>query len=329
MRTIITTVLALLVSLLSMPNLKAQATSKPTASADGFKTYTRTIPGTKVKYTMVAIPGGSFQMGSPADEAGRAADEGPRHEVKVSPFWMGRCEITWDEYELYALSLEKKRRKGEATETDKKADAVTRPTPPYMDMTFGMGKSGFPAICMTQLAAKHYCKWLSAKTGVYYRLPTEAEWEYACRAGSKGPYGFGSDPKQLAEHAWFDGNTKGTYRKVGLKKPNAWGLFDMHGNVSEWCLDAYVEGGYPKAKRRVDPFVRPTSLYPRIVRGGSYADEAPLLRCAARVGSDEMWKMQDPQLPQSIWYHTDALFVGFRIVRPQKAPDAKTRKLFE
>lgn len=324
MRNALPTILVLVITGL----LTAQPTSRPT-SRPTFKNYTRTIPGTDVKYTMIAVPGGEFLMGSPESEKGRAADEGPRHTAKVAPFWMGRCEISWDEYELYALSLEKKRRKGEANAKDKNADAITRPTPPYMDMTFGMGKSGFPAICMTQLAAKHYCKWLSAKTGNYHRLPTEAEWEYACRAGSKTAYSFGDDPKKLSEYAWFDGNTKGEYRKVGLKKPNAFGLHDMHGNVSEWCLDAYAEAGYPKQKLRIAPFSRPTSLYPRIVRGGSFCDEAPLLRSAARVGSDEMWKMQDPQLPQSIWYHTDALFLGFRVLRPLRAPSAKEKKAFE
>jgi formylglycine-generating enzyme required for sulfatase activity len=304
----------------------AEQAAKPESPAD-MKPYTEKIPGTDVKFDMVPIAGGEFTLGSPDGEKGRKNDEGPQVHVKVNPFWMGKCEVTWDEYELWGLGLDLQRRKvknQQATEADKLADAVARPTKPYSDMTFGMGKEGFPAICMTQLAAKIYCNWLSAKTGHYYRLPTEAEWEYACRAGTKTAYSFGDDPAKLGEYAWSAANSDEKYHKIGLKKPNPWGLHDMHGNVSEWCSDQYVPDRYKalaSSGKLVDsPLALGNTEYPRLVRGGAWTDEAPLLRSAARRGSSKEWKQQDPQIPQSIWYFTDADFVGFRVIRPLQKP---------
>jgi formylglycine-generating enzyme required for sulfatase activity len=296
-------------------------------SAADMRAYTNTIPGSKVEYAMVPIPGGEYVMGSPDSEKGRAADEGPQHKVKISPFWMGKCEITWNEYELFMYpDDEKKLRADNPTEEyiNKVSDAVTRPSKPYMEMSFGMGKDGYPAISMTQHAANKYCQWLSAKTGHFYRLPTEAEWEYACRAGTTTAYSFGDDASKLGDYAWFEDNSDFKYQKVGKKKPNPWGLYDMHGNVAEWCLDQY-EPNYDKfvGQMAVDPWIRATKPYPHSVRGGSYDDEAAKLRSAARRFSDKSWKMRDPQLPKSIWWLTDAQFLGFRIVRPLAVPSAE------
>ena len=285
--------------------------------------YTQQIRDTSVTFDMVPIPGGTFLMGSPEDEADRNDDEGPEHPVEIQPFWMGRCEITWDEYDTYRLSLDIQRRGiagRETDETDETADAVTRPTREYTDMTFGMGHDGFPAICMTQLAAKQYCEWLSVKTGQYYRLPSEAEWEYACRAGTTTAYSFGDDTADLEDYAWFYDNAEDTYQKVGQKKPNPWGLYDMHGNVAEWTLDRY-EAEFYSTFDEEQPAVFPVCIpngdeYPRIVRGGSWYDDPEQLRSAARMPSSKDWKIRDPQLPQSKWYLTDADFVGFRVIRP-------------
>jgi len=299
--------------------------------------YTEEISGTVVKFDMVPIPGGRFLMGSPEDEDGRNEDEGPQHEVEIAPFWMGRCEVTWDEYEIWMFNLDIQRRqlqKLEPTELDKLADAITRPTKPYTDMSFGMGKERFPAICMTQLAAKTYCQWLTAKTGHYYRLPTEAEWEYACRAGTTTPYYFGEDDAELDEHAWYFDNSDDNYHEVGEKSPNPWGLYDMHGNVAEWCLDQYDPETYARQSKEglakeglvVAPYVMPTKPYPHVARGGSWDDDPEMLRSAARRASDKTWKVQDPQLPQSIWYFTDAQFAGFRVVRPLVEPSEKQKQ---
>jgi formylglycine-generating enzyme required for sulfatase activity len=310
----------------------ADATSAAdAASAADMKPYTQDISGTPVTFDMVPIQGGTFTMGSPDSEAGHQPDEGPQHQVTVDPFWMGRCEVTWDEYEIWTFNLDIQRRKlnkVEATALDKVSDAVTRPTKPYTDMTFGMGKEGFPAICMTQLAAKTYCQWLTAKTGHYYRLPTEAEWEYACRAGTNTAYSFGESPDHIDEYAWYFDNSEDAYHPVGKKKPNPWGLYDIHGNVSEWVLDEYQASFYktmPQDKPALNPFTPPTRAYPQVVRGGSWDDDPTRLRSAARRGSDKTWKIQDPQIPQSIWYLTDALFVGFRVVRPLHEPTAEQK----
>ena len=310
-----------------LPADVADATAKTEAE---MRPYTDIIANTTVTFDMVAIRGGKFLMGSPASEARRKQDEGPQHEVEIPPFWMGKCEVTWNEYETYVLSYEVMRReidKIEPSELDRKADAVSRPTRPYTDMSFGMGKGEMPAICMTQYAAKTYCNWLSAMTGRYYRLPTEAEWEYACRAGTTTAYSFGDDPAQLNDHAWYFDNSKDSYHKVATKKPNPWGLYDMHGNVAEWVLDQYIPNYYARFadKASLDPWAIPKLIYPIPVRGGSWDDDPELLRTAPRRGSDREWKRQDPAVPQSKWYLTDALFLGFRIVRPLVEPTAEDK----
>lgn len=298
---------------------KIMASAAPAKESE-MKKYSETIPGSQVAFDMLPIPGGTFMMGSPESEAKRGKDEGPQRKVTISPFWMERCEVTWNEFEMF-MYPEMKENKEAAKEA---ADAVTHPTRPYVEMSFGMGKDGFPAISMTQHAANTYCKWLSAKTGHFYRLPTEAEWEYACRAGTSTAFSFGNDAGSIGEYAWFQGNSESKYQKVGLKKPNPWGLFDMHGNVAEWTLDQYSPAGYVTSASGavVDPWVKATEPYPHAVRGGSWQDEPDLLRSDARRGSDRSWKVQDPQLPKSIWYHTDAQFLGFRVVRPLKTPSA-------
>lgn len=288
------------------------------------KGYIQNIPGTPEVIEMAFIPGGTFSMGSPKSEQGHFGDEGPQHLVEVDSFWMGKFEITWDLYELFiSRGIDKKR---PATVSGKEVDidvaAVSGATQPYTEMSFGMGVEGYPAICMTQLAAVKFCEWLSAMTGNFYRLPTEAEWEYACRAGTKTAYSFGDNPSYLDIYAWHEGNSGGAYHKVGQKEPNPWGLYDMHGNVSEWTLDQYVPTVYNTRKRKTvdNPLQTPTKTYPRVVRGGAWSDKPNRLRSAARRPSSKKWKKRDPQIPKSLWWHTDAPFVGFRVVRPLETP---------
>lgn len=289
------------------------------ASRPEMKQYVETIPGSEVKFEMVSIPGGTFTMGSPAGEPGRGEYEGPRREVTIRPFWMGKTEVTWDEYDLFAFAQNLKKEQAQPANAGA-ADAVTRPTPPYADETFGFGRDHQPVISITHHAAMEYCRWLSARTGKTYRLPTEAEWEYAARAGTKTAYSFGDDASKLGEYAWFLDNANGRPHEVGKMKPNPWGLCDMHGNVGEWVIDQYDKNFFATLKAGIpalSPVVLPTDKrYPHTVRGGSWDDEAAKLRSAARLASNKDWSRRDPQVPQSIWWHTEAITVGFRVVRP-------------
>jgi formylglycine-generating enzyme required for sulfatase activity len=269
------------------------------------KPYKATIPGTDVTFQMTPVPGGEFTMGDP-----NASDvEKPAHRVRVDPFWMGVHEVTWDEYRLFMFAT----RDGSPPE----ADAISTPTRPYVEMSFGMGLNGYPAISMTHHAANKYAQWLSAKTGHFYRLPTEAEWEFACKAG-------GAALPPLNEAAWHADNSGEKYQQAGKKKPNAFGLHDMLGNVMEWTLDQFDPGAYAArgSELIVKPWVKSTSPYPHAVRGGGWADAPEACTCTTRLGSDPSWKVQDPQLPKSIWYHTDAQWLGFRLVRPLRIPSS-------
>jgi len=274
--------------------------------------YTETIPGSTITFEMVAIAGGSFMMGSPDSEAGRKEDEGPVHKVTVGPFWMGKTEVTWDEYEQYYF-----RGPGDQSAASK-ADAVARPTQPYGAPDLGWGRGKRPAMSMTWHAADKYCEWLSALTGKKYRLPTSAEWEYACRAGSSDPYFFGKDASNLDEYAWFRDNAKLQTYPTGSKKPNPWGLFDMLGNVAEFCRDYYSPQDYTRFapdQWPKDP-AGPDKGQDRVVRGGSYYTRAPALRSAARDQTRHNdWLVTDPNDPKSTWWYSDCFFVGFRVVR--------------
>lgn len=278
--------------------------------------YKQQIDGTKLSFDMQAINAGSFLMGSKDGNA----DEAPVHKVKLDAFWMSKFEVIWDIYEPFLYrDFEKS---NNLTPVSAQVDAVTRPTKPYLDMTFGMGKQGQPAIAMTQYNAIQFCKWLYVRTGVFYRLPTEAEWEYASRAGSTAEYYFGNDALKLKEYAWFVANSKNKTHPVGLKKPNAWGLFDMLGNVAEWTFDEYRLDFYGSlAKTEVEnPVAFADKLYPLVVRGGSFEDDAKALRAAARKASTPSWKQIDPQIPKSNWWFPEAPFIGIRLVRPFITP---------
>src|SRR5476649_2950280 len=241
---------------------RVQARQDPRAARKA-SPYTVTIPNTTVAYEMVPIPAGEFAMGSAVSDPQRKKDEQPQHKVRVDAFWMQAHEVTWDEYRLFMFASQA----GDIAHKDESVDGVSRPTRPYVEMSFGMGIDGYPAISMTQHAANKYAEWLSAKTGEFYRLPTEAEWEYACRAGTNTAHYSGDSEKDLDRVAWHSGNSKKTTHPVGQKEPNAFELYDMHGNVWQWCQD-WWEHDYSKSSSENPQ--GPSHGTQRVLRGGAW-----------------------------------------------------------
>lgn len=303
--------------------------------------YTQSFERTNISFEMIPIPGGEITVGSPESEESRNEDEGPQYKVQLEPYWMAKTELTWGEYNTFMRSYDVFKKLSSAgirqVTDESRQDAITVPTPLYdpgKTYEYGDDKSQ-PAVTMTQYSAKQYTKWLSGLTGAQYRIPTEAEWEHAARAGSKTAYSFGDDPAELEKYAVFN-STDGA-AKVGSKAPNAFGLYDMHGNVWEWTLDQFSPDGF--GDRGGKTFVGlsgtnwPTQADSRCVRGGGWQDAAERLRSAARMGSvDDDWKEEDPNIPLSPWWYTSdpARMVGMRLVRSAKPlSDELMRKFWE
>ena len=278
--------------------------------------YVEIVDGSDLQINMVYLSGGEYVMGSPAKERGRKKDEGPMHTVSLSPFWISSYEITWDLYELFLNNVDQKRIQNRGP-INLDIDGVSSATMPYVNQN----QLGHPVINITQYGASQFCKWLTAKTGNYYRLPTEAEWEFACRSSTETTYSFGNSGRKINQFGWYKKNSDGKLQKIGLKRPNGYGLYDMHGNAAEWVLDSYDPEAYIKRKKAAhNPMVRMKALYPRVVRGGSYKDSLSNVRSSSRGFSSKRWKQRDPQVPKSLWWHTNAKHVGFRIVGTSGAP---------
>ncbi|MBT3199643.1 MAG: formylglycine-generating enzyme family protein [Phycisphaerales bacterium] len=217
--------------------------------------------GKGVTMKLALVPAGKFVMGSPKSEIGRNKNEGPQHEVTISkPFYMGVTEVTQAQWKTVMEFI------------------------PWEEHIYAKSGDNYAASCVSWYRANEFCDKLSLKLGRKVWIPTEAQWEYACRAGGKTIYGFGDDASKLGDYAWCHDNTwkageKYTH-KVGLKKPNAFGLYDMHGNVHEWCRDVYDEKFYANSKS-VDP-ENITKEYTRILRGGSWCSDQYHCRSASR-----------------------------------------------
>lgn len=241
-------------------------------AASGLARFEQPIPTAATKVGMVPIP---------------ASTDG-----RIRAFWMSETEIPWEVFDVFAYRLDEE-------QGSPKADGISRPSKPYLPPDRGFGHEGYAAICMTRLNAEGFCRWLSWKSGKVYRLATAEEWEHACRAGAKTKFPFGDDGTVLGEHAWFAENSEATPHPVRSKKPNAWGLYDMLGNVQEWVSSADA---------------KPVTM------GGSFRDDAAKLTPGGRAAQEPSWNASDPQIPKSKWWLSDGSFVGFRVVCEQDPP---------
>ena len=304
------------------------------AAVDRFADFVETVPGTSASIEMVAVPGGTFMMGSPDSEPCRNGDEGPVREVTLSPFFMGRYEVTWDQFwSFYNETMSEGRTPPSAIYANNSRpdlDAVSGPTPPFGSPDQGWGKGSLPAITMTHYSAETFCQWLSLKTGKKYRLPTEAEWEYAARGGTDTPYFFEGDPAKLSGKGLFGklfpaktdtldsyvvyaGDSDGRTSLPSEMKANPFGLKNMLGNVMEYCSDWYAADAYAGGAVR-DP-KGPESGTEHVVRGGNFESSPSEVRCAARSHTEhDNWLVTDPQNPKSIWWYSDIVGIGFRVV---------------
>ena len=308
-----------------------------------FENFTEQIPGTAVSFDMVAIPGSTFKMGSPDNEKFRKDDEGPVRDVTLGRFFMGKVEVTWDEYWSFHIETSSEGRIPPEVIKERNinaigVDGISGPTPPFGTPDQGWGGGSRPAITMTHYSAEIYCKWLSEKTGKKYRLPTEAEWEYAARGGTETPYFFTGNPKKFTSQGWwnkmfgpdtavinsfviYELNSDMKTQEPLRVKENPFGLKNMLGNVLEYCSDWYTPDAYSQTGASVTDPKGPEEGTERVVRGGNYTNDAADLRTAARFSTKtEEWLKTDPQQPKSIWWYSDIKGIGFRVVcEPESA----------
>jgi len=305
------------------------------AVVNSFENFSEQIPNSAISFRMIALKGGTFKMGSPEQEPYRKKDESPVRSVSVSPFFMGEVEVTWDEYWTFFAATMSEGRVDPNLVMERNAnkpDAITGPTPPFGIPDQGWGSGKRPAITMTHYGASTYCQWLSKVSGKHYRLPTEAEWEFACKASTETPYFFPGDPKKLTQkslrskilgvdttlinsYVVYLLNSHGKTQEPSFVKANPFGLKNTLGNVMEYCSDWYAEDAYAKTGATVTNPKGPLEGTEHVVRGGNYASDAKDLRSAARDFTKTAdWLKTDPQQPKSIWWYSDIKGIGFRVV---------------
>lgn len=326
--------------MVGIPQMQAQVDSsqffkEPTKVKD-FADYIEQVPGTPLSFKMIAIPEGTFKMGSPDNESFRKEDEGPVRDVTVSKFFMAEVEATWDLYwAFYASTMSEGRTPPEVVfannSNNPDVDGVSGPTAPFGFPDQGWGGGNRPAITMTHYAAETFCQWLSLKTGKKYRLPTEAEWEYAARGGTETPYFFEGDPESFSDQGFwrkifsadtdpissyiiYSKNSNSRTQEPSAVEANPFGLKNMLGNVMEYCADKYDAEAYKKTGNNVTDPINTTGEE-WVIRGGSFMSDASELRCATRAHTQhDDWLKTDPQQPKSIWWYSDYKAIGFRVV---------------
>ena len=239
-----------------------------------------TLPNSMIKWDMVQIPAGEITMPD-------RTKAGATKKVAIKSFWIGKTEVLWELFDVFAYRLDLT-----DEEKAKGVEIEVRPSKPYGAPDRGFGHKGFPALSMHFPSAKLFCDWLSRKTGKKYRVPTEAEWEYAARAGNTSATSF--DDAALKDIAWYWENADDATHAAGKKKPNAWGLYDMLGNAAEWV--AMPDGTGTLA-------------------GGSFDDKAAKVQYGGRAYYKVEWQTQDAHTPKSKWWLSDGPFAGMRIIR--------------
>lgn len=230
------------------------------------------VHGMTESFTLVRCPEGTVDQ-----------EDGP---VSIPSLYVLTTEVLWDLYDIYVYKLDE-------SEDDTNADAISRPSKPYVPPDRGFGHEGYPAIGMTRQAAEGFCSWLSFKTGFPIRLPTQTEWTYLALAGETGSFCCGANSGSLEQIAWFADNADRSTHPVGEKAPNAFGLFDMHGNAAEWVM---------------------SDTRKPIAYGGGYRDSAENSTAISFQKQTSAWNQSDPQIPKSQWWLADCSWVGFRFV---------------